>query len=95
MHNMTITKQVGRQMGSGGSGGGGGGRDGGTYPSPPASEALEDEVGEVGLEDEDQCHVHVEGLHRHPAQRRQQREVQQHGHDLKQRNDSRLLNVHQ
>lgn len=56
--------------------------------TPAHQRALEDEVGEVGLEDEDQCHVHVEGLHRHPAQRRQQREVQQHGHDLKQRNDS-------
>ena len=90
---MTITKQMGRQMGSGGGGGGGGGEMG--VRTPAHQRALEDEVGEVGLEDEDQCHVHVEGLHRHPAQRRQQREVQQHGHDLKQRNDSRLLDVHQ
>lgn len=93
MHNMTITKQVGRQMGSGEVGAGEGGEMG--VRTPAHQRALEDEVGEVGLEDEDQCHVHVEGLHRHPAQRRQQREVQQHGHDLKQRNDSRLLNVHQ
>ncbi|RUS90357.1 hypothetical protein EGW08_001852, partial [Elysia chlorotica] len=44
--------------------------------------ALEDEVGEVGLEDEDEGQVHVEGLHSHPAQGGKQGVVQEHGHHL-------------
>ena len=52
-------------------------------PTPSNKTALEDEVLEVRLEDENERQVHVERLHRHPRQRRQQREVHQRRHHLK------------
>lgn len=43
---------------------------------------LEDKVGVVGLEDDYQSQVHVEGFHGHPAHGRQQKVMQKHRYSL-------------